>query len=66
VPHTYTIKDGQESVAVDGREAAITQAKEMSGRTWRTIGLERSDGRVRMQFRRGSLESYRFETRDRR
>lgn len=60
------IKSGQTSTRVVGRGPAIEQAKELSAKTWRPIGLEREDGRVKMQFRRGSLQTYRYDTHDRR
>ncbi|MFT4625405.1 MAG: hypothetical protein ACI8PZ_004073 [Myxococcota bacterium] len=65
MPHKYKIKDGQVVQNVSGRADAIAKAKEVSGRTWRTVGVERNDGRVKMQFGRGSLQVYRFDTHDR-
>lgn len=62
---TYQIKNGQQVTEVEGRMEAIAQAKEISARTWRPVGLEREDGRVKMQFRRGSLLIYRYDTHDR-
>ncbi len=62
---TYQIKNGQQVTEVEGRMEAIAQAKEVSARTWRPVGLEREDGRVKMQFRRGSLLIYRYDTHDR-
>jgi len=62
---TYQIKNGQQVIEVEGRMEAIAQAKEVSARTWRPVGLEREDGRVKMQFRRGSLLIYRYDTHDR-
>ncbi len=38
----------------------------MSAKTWRPVGLESEDGRVKMQFQRGSLQTYRFDTGERR
>jgi len=49
---------------VEGRLTAVGVAKGLSADTGRMIGLEREDGRVRMQFQRGSLQTYRFETLD--
>ncbi len=63
--HTFQIKNGQQVTEVEGRMEAIAQAKEVSARTWRPVGLEREDGRVKMQFRRGSLLIYRYDTHDR-
>ncbi len=64
--YDYHIKNGQVVTTVPGRLDAIAKAKEMSARTWRPVGLERDDGRVKMQFRRGSLLIYRYDTHDRR
>lgn len=58
----FAINDGTQAFRVAGRAAAIERAKEVSARTWRQVGLERADGRVRMQFRRGVLLTYRYET----
>jgi len=58
----FAIKDGNQAWRVAGRDQAIERAKEVSARTWRPVGLERDDGRVRMQFRRGVLLTYRYET----
>ncbi len=63
--HTFQIKNGQQVTEVEGRMEAIAEAKEVSARTWRPVGLERADGRVKMQFRRGSLLIYRYDTHDR-
>lgn len=57
---------GSEVQAIPGRQAAVAKAKEISARSGRVIQVERADGRVRMAFRRGRLETYRFETQDRR
>lgn len=58
----FAIKDGSEVLRVAGRKDAVRRAKEVSVRTWRPVGLERDDGRVRMQFRRGVLLTYRYDT----
>jgi len=62
--HRFTIKSGQNTQSVEGRLPAVDRAKEMSSNTGRLVGLEREDGRVRMQFQRGSLQTYRYETLD--
>jgi hypothetical protein len=62
----YTIFVGADATTIDGRIRAVSEAKEISRRTGRPIRVERTDGRVRMEFRRGALETYRYETRDRR
>jgi hypothetical protein len=64
--HEYQIKNGQTVETIAGRAEAIAKAKEVSARTWRPVGVERNDGRVKMQFRRGSLLIYRYDTHDRR
>ena len=61
--HTFQIKNGQQVTEVEGRMEAIAQAKEVSARTWRPVGLEREDGRVKMNFRDGALVDYVFEPR---
>ena len=43
---------------------AIAAAKAMSAKTWRPVSLEQGNGRVKMQFRRGSLQTYRYDTHD--
>ena len=63
---TFLVGTGKETEEVVGRTAAISVAKEMSAKTWRPIGLESEDGRVKMQFQRGSLQTYRFDTGERR
>lgn len=45
-----------------GRRNAVAEAKTLSGRTGRPIRVEREDGRMKMEFRRGRLETYRYET----
>lgn len=62
---TYHIKQGQTVTSVEGRMEAIAQAKAVSANNWRPVGLEREDGRVKMQFRRGGLLIYRYDTHDR-
>lgn len=63
---TFVVRTGNTTEEVVGRTAAIGVAKEMSAKTWRPIGLESEDGRVKMQFQRGSLQTYRFDTGERR
>ncbi len=59
---TFVITSGQTRKEVLGRIAAVAAAKDLSESTGRPIGLERHDGRVKMQFQRGALLTYRFET----
>ena len=58
------IRAGAFTHEVEGRRAAVRKAKDVSANTGRIIGLERSDGRVKMQFQRGSLQTYRYETQE--
>ena len=60
------IRSEQSTETVTGRTAAVEQAKQISARTWRTIGVESEDGRVKMQFQRGALQSYRLDTGEKR
>ncbi len=62
----FVVRTGNNAEEVMGRTAAIDVAKEMSAKTWRTVGLESEDGRVKMQFQRGALQTYRFDTGERR
>lgn len=59
---TYHIKTGKEVLTVHGRDAAIEKARTLSGRSGRPISVERQDGRMTMQFSRGGVQTYRFET----
>ena len=38
-------------------------AKEVSADTGRPVRLERADGKMKMQFQRGALQTFRLETR---
>jgi len=64
--NAFTITIGSETNTVQGRTTAVEEAKSISARSGRAIRVERQDGRVRMEFRRGKLETYRFETHGRR
>lgn len=64
--NAFTITIGNETNTVQGRSTAVEEAKSISARSGRAIRVERQDGRVRMEFRRGKLETYRFETHGRR
>lgn len=64
-PRTFIIHAGDEPFQVQGRMQAIDEAKKISRRTWRQVRIERADHRVQMQFRRGSLLTYRYESRGR-
>lgn len=62
----FTITAGSATEDVHGRKTAVEAAKERSSRTGRPIHVERDDGRVMMEFRRGQLQNYRYETRPKR
>lgn len=61
---TYLLTVGGETREVVTRATAVAEAKELSLET--RVQLERADGVEMMQFFGGSLETYIFETRDRR
>lgn len=62
----FVIQTGVEEETVHGRSAAVDAAKTLSRKTPRTVRLERADGRVTMEFRRGNLQTYQYETHGRR
>lgn len=62
--NTYLLTVSGETREVVTREEAVAQAKDLSAET--RVQLERADGVETMQFFGGSLETYIFETRDRR
>jgi hypothetical protein len=51
---------------VSGRKTAVSMAKRLSREHGGRVHVEREDGRVYMQFRRGKLERFVHETRRRR
>lgn len=59
---TYNIKTGKEVITVEGRDAAVERARQISGQSSRPISVERQDGRMTMQFSRGGVQTYRLET----
>lgn len=60
----YILTVAGETREVETREAAVGEAKTLSAET--RVQLERADGVETMQFFGGKLETYIFETRDRR
>lgn len=58
MPHTYNINVRGESNPVEGRNAAIAQAKEVSLQRASQVTVERADGVEKLGFRRGSLVQY--------
>ncbi len=61
--YSFLIHNGDEVATITGRQAAVQEAKEVSLATGRPIRLERDDGKMKMQFQRGTLQTYRLETR---
>ena len=62
-PTTYRVATRTEDEVIDGRIEAVTKAKEISVETGQSVLVERTDGRVKMNFRDGSLVDYVLETR---
>ena len=62
-PTTYRVSTRSEDEVIDGRIEAVTKAKEISVETGQSVLVERTDGRVKMNFRDGSLVDYVLETR---
>lgn len=60
--HNYIVSTRTDREIIHGRQAAVNQAKEMTV-DGASVQVEREDGRVRMQFRDGSLVEYVYETR---
>lgn len=58
----FNLNNGREVLTVHGRSDAIAKAKELSAETRRPVSVERQDGRVKMQFTNGGLQTYRMET----
>lgn len=59
----YQVSNGSEQARIEGRADAIAEAKTLSLRSGRTVHVERGDGCVSMEFRRGQLQVYKFEMR---
>ena len=64
--HSFSISFGGETQVVQGRSEAVQLAKSLSRENSQRVSLERDDGMVMMQFNNGQLDSFVFETRDRR
>ncbi len=62
-PTTYRVTTRSEEEVIDGRIEAVNHAKEISIETGQSVTVERTDGRVKMSFRDGSLVDYVLETR---
>jgi hypothetical protein len=61
--HSFLIHHGDDVAEVNGRQAAVQQAKSVSSDSGRPVRLERDDGKMKMQFQRGALQTFRLETR---
>ena len=59
--YILTTRDGDQHI--EDRDEAIRLAKEATLDNLQAASLEREDGRVKMQFRQGSLVDYVYETR---
>ena len=62
-PTTYRVSTRDEEIVIDGRIESVTKAKEISIESGVSVLVERTDGRVKMNFRDGSLVDYVLETR---
>ncbi|MEZ4463566.1 MAG: hypothetical protein R3F60_12525 [bacterium] len=63
-PHKYVVTWTDEERLIETREEAVAMARELSQE--RRVQVDRDDGVESMQFFGGSLETFIFETRDRR
>ncbi len=61
----YQVITRDETTGHDTRATAIAEAKDLSGRHRGDVEVLDPNGRERMTFRNGALESYVFELRDR-
>lgn len=59
----YSVSTRVEEREIVGRDAAVKAAKEWTQEEPVSVTVESVDGRVKMQFRGGSLVDYVFETR---
>ena len=62
-PTTYRVVSRSDEQVIDGRIEAVEVAKSLSEEGGQSILVERTDGRVKMNFRDGSLVDYVIETR---
>lgn len=63
-PHRFIVAWADEERTFDTREEAVALAKQLSQE--RRVQVERDDGMESMQFFAGALETFIYETRDRR
>ena len=59
----YRVVVREDEQIIDGRIEAVEKAKEISIETGQSVLVERTDGRVKMNFRDGALIDYVLETR---
>ncbi|MEE2786335.1 MAG: hypothetical protein VX589_03285 [Myxococcota bacterium] len=59
----YRVVVREDEQIIDGRIEAVDKAKEISVETGQSVLVERTDGRVKMNFRDGALIDYVLETR---
>ena len=59
----YRVVVREDEQIIDGRIEAVDKAKEISIETGQSVLVERTDGRVKMNFRDGALIDYVLETR---
>ena len=59
----YRVVVRDDEQVIDGRIEAVDKAKEISIETGQSVLVERTDGRVKMNFRDGALIDYVLETR---
>lgn len=63
-PRTFVIQQGERVESVEGRGAAVRTARRWSEkRRHRRVHLEREDHKMKMDFRRGELETFILELR---
>ena len=62
-PTTYRVVTRTDEQVIDGRIEAVETAKSISNEGGQSVLVERTDGRVKMNFRDGSLVDYVIETR---
>jgi hypothetical protein len=61
---TWVVMSTPERETIEGRAAAVARAKDLSRASGGRVVVERADGKVVMQFEKGSLEAFSAETRE--
>jgi len=59
MPTFHIEKPGETSVKVQGRQAAVREAKKLSAGRGPSVVVKRDDDKLRMEFRRGEIVKYR-------